>query len=109
MAPSFIFYWLDWNTLGTLFSIAGVIVNVYLMVSWMFALLLVADKGLVITDALKASRDIVTRNNWWMHFLLLILAGIVGQIGSFAWGIGALLTMPLAMGAVACAYEEEAK
>ncbi|MDD5382785.1 MAG: hypothetical protein PHH60_03925, partial [Candidatus Margulisbacteria bacterium] len=66
-------------------------------------------KGLSINAGLAASRALVTKNNWWLHFLLVVLAGFVGGIGNVLWGIGAILTMPLGIGAIACAYAEESK
>ena len=107
--PSIICFYLGWNTIGMILSLEAIIADLYLGVCWMFSLLMVYDKGLSINDSLKASRELVTKNNFWMHLLLLILAGIVGGIGNILWGIGALLTMPLGMGAIACAYAEEAK
>jgi hypothetical protein len=39
----------------------------------------------------------------------VILAGIVGGLGNILWGVGAILTMPLGVGAIAAAYVEETK
>lgn len=99
----------NWNRIGWLLVAAGILAAIYLGVNWLFALLLVQDKGLSINAALKASREMISKNNWWLHLLLLILAGLVGQIGGVAWGIGAIFTQPLAQGALACAYADEAK
>ena len=109
LIPAVICFYMQWNLIGGILMLAGILLDIYLGVSWMFALLLVYDKNLSINDALKASREIVSKNNWWMHLLLLILAGIVGSIGNILWGVGAILTLPLGMGAIACAYAEEAK
>ena len=109
LIPAVICFYMQWNLIGGILMLAGILLDIYLGVSWMFALLLVYDKNLSINDALKASKEIVSKNNWWMHLLLLILAGIVGSIGNILWGVGAILTLPLGMGAIACAYAEEAK
>jgi len=76
---------------------------------WMFALLFIVDKNLGIGAGMKASKDVVRKNNLWMHLLLLILSGIVAHLGTYVYGVGVLLTMPLGMGAIACAYADESK
>lgn len=109
LAPGIICLVMGWNTIGGILLFLGVLAVIYLAVCWMYALYIIADKGLGINASLAASRALVTKNNWWMHLLLLILAGVVAGIGNIAWGIGSILTMPLGMGAIACAYAEEAK
>lgn len=109
LVPSIICFYMNWGVVGGILLVAGILLDIYLGVNWMFALLLVYDKNLSINDAMKASKELVMKNNWWMHLLLLILAGIVGGIGNILWGVGAILTLPLGMGAIACAYAEEAK
>lgn len=107
--PMGICFYLGWNAIGFLFLIAAVLVDIYLGVNWMFALLLIYDKGLSIGAGMKASRELVAKNNWWLHLVLLILASVVGGLGNIVWGIGVILTMPIGIGAIACAYAEEAK
>lgn len=76
---------------------------------WMFALLFIVDKNMGIGAGMRASKEIVRKNNLWMHLLLLILAAIVSNLGSYVFWVGILLTMPLGWGAVACAYADESK
>ncbi len=76
---------------------------------WMYGLLFIVDKGKGIGEAMRLSKDIVRKNNLWMHLLLILLAGIVSQIGMYVFRVGALITIPLALGAVACAYVDETK
>jgi len=110
LVPGIIVLSMGWNnTIGGILLFLGILAVIYLAVCWMFALYIIADKGLGINASLAASRALVTKNNWWMHLLLLILSGIVAGIGNIAWGIGSILTMPIGMGAIACAYAEEAK
>ncbi|MFA4967764.1 MAG: hypothetical protein WC624_06060 [Candidatus Margulisiibacteriota bacterium] len=109
MVPAGICFYFNWGMVGGILMLAAIILDIYLGVSWMFSLLLIYDKGLSINDGLKASKELVAKNNWWMHLLLLVVAGIVAGIGNILWGVGAILTLPLGMGAIACAYAEEAK
>ncbi len=76
---------------------------------WMYALLYIYDKNLGIGAGMRASKEVVRKNNLWMHLLLLILAAIVSNLGSYVFWVGILLTMPLGWGAVACAYADESK
>lgn len=108
-APSVLCFYLNWNLVGSLLMVAAVLLAVYLGVSWMFALLLIYDKGLSINQGLKASRELVAKNNFWMHLVLVILAGVVSGLGNILWGVGAILTMPLGIGAIAAVYAEETK
>lgn len=76
---------------------------------WMFALLFIVDKGMGIGAGMAASKEIVRKNNLWLHLLLIILACAVANVGIYVFRIGYLFTMPLAMGALACAYADESK
>jgi hypothetical protein len=107
--PSTLCFYLGWNLVGSLLIIAAVLLDIYLGVSWVFSLLMIYDKGLSINQGLKASRALVAKNNFWMHLVLVILAGIVSGLGNILWGVGAILTMPLGVGAIAAAYVEETK
>jgi membrane-anchored glycerophosphoryl diester phosphodiesterase (GDPDase) len=107
--PSIVCFYFNWNLVGALLIVAAILLVIYLGVSWMFALLMIYDKGLSIGQGLKASRELVAKNNFWMHLVLVILAGIVGGLGNILWGVGAILTMPLGVGAIAAAYVEETK
>jgi hypothetical protein len=87
LLPGIICLVMKWNVIGGILLAAGVLFDIYLGVNWIFALLLIQDKGLSINNALKTSRGIVSKNNWWLHLLLIILVGLVGQIGGVAWGV----------------------
>lgn len=76
---------------------------------WMFALLFIYDKKMNIGEGMAASKNIVRKNNLWMHLILILLACVVADIGIYIFKIGFLFTMPLGMGAIACAYADEAK
>ncbi|MCX5726104.1 MAG: glycerophosphoryl diester phosphodiesterase membrane domain-containing protein [Candidatus Saganbacteria bacterium] len=110
--PAVICFYLKWNAIGAILMIAAWIFDIYLGVNWMFALLLVYDKKMKIGEAMKASQAMVSKNNWWMHLVLLILAGIVSGIGGIVPVIGlifTIFTMPIGTGAIANVYADETK
>jgi len=85
---------------------------IYLYVSIMYAFLMIQDKGLAPKEALFASKDLVAKNNFWMHLLFLVLVGIVYVIPVIIPTLGFILmflTGSYACGVLACAYENEAK
>ena len=81
----------------------------YLFALWMFTQLLIFDKDTSIETATKLSWERVTRNNSGMHVLLLIAGILVSGVGAFLYGYGIVLTLPLGLGAIACAYADETK
>jgi hypothetical protein len=78
---------------------------VYLSVSWMFTFLLVIDKGLGPWTAMEVSRRVITRY-WFGVFVTVLLGAILAALGLIGLVIGVLFTLPLAFGAVVCAYED---
>jgi uncharacterized membrane protein len=76
---------------------------------WMYALLFIFDKEMKIGEGMRASKEVIRRNNLWMHLLLLVLACFIANIGSYVFGIGIIFTLPLGLGAIACAYADETK
>ncbi|MDD5382786.1 MAG: hypothetical protein PHH60_03930, partial [Candidatus Margulisbacteria bacterium] len=42
-APAVICFYLNWNLIGTILIIAAILVDIYLGVSWMYALLMIYD------------------------------------------------------------------
>ncbi len=105
--PALLLLNMDMSTLGNIFFVLGLLFDIFIGVSFIFALLLIADKDLKVRNSLKTSMDLVLKNNFWMHLVLIVLVGIVTQIGSFAWGVGVIFTAPLAIGAISCAYADE--
>src|SRR6266567_702643 len=83
-----------------------VIPAVYLLVAWwLFTPLLILDKHLDFWPALECSRKVVN-HHWWLCFGLSLVACLVGLLGSMACGVGIFFTMPIAVGALVCAYED---
>lgn len=95
------------NTTGAIITGAlafpAVLVSIYLGVVWMFALPLVADKGLGFWSAMNLSRRMVNKH-WWLTFALMIVCGLLSTVGALACGVGLLVTAPVAFGAFAVHY-----
>jgi uncharacterized membrane protein len=77
---------------------------VYLAVSWMFTLLLVADKGMAFWPAMELSRRVVAKRFWGVLWLSLV-AAILGLVGMLLCLVGILFFGPLAMGMLAYQYQ----
>ena len=83
-----------------------VLPGIYLVVAWrMFVPLLIMDKGLGFWPAMELSRKVVT-HHWWQCFALFIAGWLVGLSGSLACIVGIFFTLPIAVGAIVCAYEQ---
>jgi len=97
----------------------GSLFMVWLYVSWVYAVPLVADRGLGPIAALVRSREMVARVGWWTTFLLLVLlfvalvaitallasiAGHAGSAGAGLVGLMQLLLMPFIVCYLACMY-----
>ena len=78
---------------------------IYLSVSWGFAFLLVIDRGLGPWTAMEVSRRVVTRQ-WFRVFFVMFLGGFLAMLGLIGLLIGVFFTLPLAFGALVCAYED---
>jgi hypothetical protein len=85
--------------------VIGVIVMIYLTTSWLFALPLVADKGLKFWPALELSRRVV-KKHWWMTFWLVVVSGVITMAGLFACCLGVLVTGPVAFAMLAVHYDK---
>ena len=79
--------------------------GIYLIVAYAFACLLVIDRKMEFWAAMEVSRRVITAQ-WWRMFALLIIGAIIGVCGALAFGIGILVTMPIFIGAITCAYED---
>lgn len=78
---------------------------VYLSVSWFFALPLVIDKGLNFWPAMRLSWKVVGKH-WWMTLWLVVVWGVIASVGFLACLVGALVTIPVAMGMAASHYQK---
>lgn len=78
-----------------------------LVMSWMmYVIPLMADRKMGIMEALKASKERVSKAGVWMNLLLCIVIWVIVGIGSAAWGVGGLLTTPIGIGMLAVAYRD---
>lgn len=71
-----------------------VLPGIYLSVAYVFALPLIADKGLDVWEAMELSRKAVTKN-WFKVFGLMLLLVLIFGLGALALGIGLIWAIPL--------------
>jgi hypothetical protein len=79
--------------------------GIYLAVSWVFTLLLVADKRLDFWPAMELSRKVVGRI-WWPMFGFSILSGLLCFAGILACVVGLFVAVPLVLAAFVYAYDD---
>ena len=82
-----------------------VVPGIYLGVAWLFTLPLVTDKHLDFWPAMELSRKVI-HQHWWKLFGLVLVAGLVSIAGVLACVVGIFVTIPVAFGAIAYAYED---
>ncbi len=87
--------------LGTLLL---VVPGLILAARWMYALPLMADKGMGMGEAQRRSAEMVQQGGTFMHVVFLLVLAVVGGSGSLLAGVGALLTVPLSVGALGLGY-----
>ena len=83
-----------------------IIPGIYLVVSYLFAELLVIDKKMDAWEALEESRKRITKN-WFSYFALLIVLAVINFLGFIPLGLGLIVTVPLSLMAVVVAYVSE--
>jgi uncharacterized membrane protein len=77
---------------------------IYISVSLIFALPLIIDKDMDVLPAMGMSWRMAGKH-WFLIFGLVILMELVKLSGLLGCCIGILFTMPIAFGALMCAYE----
>jgi len=82
-----------------------IIPGIYVAVCWIFAIPLVMDRKMAFWDGMELSRKTISQN-WFAFFLLGLVAGLVALAGVLACVIGLFVTVPLAIGMIAYAYED---
>lgn len=94
------------HTLTALGFLLCVLPGIYLLVAWwMFAPLLMLERGLGGWEALECSRKVVTAN-WWACLGLAVLSGLILLGGTLFFLVGLVLAMPWVTGAIVVAYEQ---
>jgi hypothetical protein len=80
---------------------------------WMYAALYIYDRHMHIEDAMKSSKDVVRKGGTWWHLLFLTIVVFIDNILPLLFGplflLAKFITTPVTMGAIACAYADEAK
>ncbi len=88
--------------IGGIASFAG---GVAVATAAMFAIPLIAEKGMTAMDAAKQSLESSKQN--FLQFALLVLIGqLAASVGAFLFGIGLFLTAPIYLLIVAVAYRK---
>lgn len=88
--------------IGVLIACAAIY---YFMMSWLFTPLLILDKGMKATDAMKLSRRVIALRFWKILGLFLIL-GLISIVGLMALIIGVFFVLPLFFAAIVRIYED---
>lgn len=95
------------GALGTVLGITylvGLVLYLYFYVCWLYAPVLVVDKGLPWREALRLSRAMV-RKHPWLNLWLVIFTGLLAAAGVLACCVGWILTLPLGYALIALQYD----
>lgn len=101
---SFAFVGLIKGVLIILGLICFIVPGVYLAVRWMFAEILVVDKGMKPMEALRAS-SAMTKGHWWKLFGFSAVAALLVLLGLIALLVGAIVASIVVTFAVIQIYE----
>jgi uncharacterized membrane protein len=82
-----------------------VLPGIYLLVSYLFASMLVIDQRLDFWPAMELSRRTV-QTQWFGFFVFFLLLILINLGGALALGIGLLISLPVSSCAVAVAYAD---
>lgn len=82
-----------------------IVPGVYLAIRWMFADILVVEKGLRPMEALKASSEL-TEGVRWKLFLYTLVALVLVLVGTLVFGIGAIVAAIVCQFAVIAMYRQ---
>ena len=82
----------------------GLPVTVFLTVNWMFSLPLILDQRVGFWTAMKRSWRQV-RRHWWSCLALLVVMAILNFAGVLCCLVGLVVTIPISMLVLMCAYE----
>lgn len=81
-----------------------VIPGVILCVWWLYSLFFLVDRNLSFWDAMRASREAVTRAGFFNQFVVLIIVWVLNALGGALSGLGTLVTVPFTLVLLSLAY-----
>ena len=81
-----------------------IIPGLVLMVWWMYALFFIVDRKLTFSQAMTASKQLVTGSGFWNHFVVLLVMTVLNSLGSGLGGLGTLITVPFGLLLMTNAY-----
>jgi len=87
-------------------GLAGMLVYFYLLVGWVYAPMLILDKGMEFWAAMQLSRRVAYRHPWGFSWFLLV-ASIVAASGLLLFGVGIVVTLPLGYQMLMIAYQRQ--
>ena len=90
--------------IGAVGAVILLIPLVFLSVTWIFSLPLIIDKQVDFWTGMETSRKTVWKH-WWKVFGLLLVGGLLTVAGVLVCCVGALVTMPIALGSIMYVYE----
>jgi len=74
-----------------------IIPGLVLMVWWMYALFFLVDRKMGFTQAMGASKHLVTRSGFWNHLVILLITAVLNSLGGGLGGLGTLITAPFGL------------
>lgn len=84
------------------FIVPGVILNVW----WFYSLFFIVDEKLRFSDAMRESKNAVSRTGFFNHFVVVLIVAVLGLLGGTFSGLAMLLTTPFSLILMTLAYEE---
>ena len=81
-----------------------IVPGVVLMVWWMYALFFIVDRKMTFSQAMGASKRLVTESGFWNHLVVLLVMAVLNSLGSGLAGLGTLFTAPFGLVLLANAY-----
>lgn len=93
------------SVLITLGLILLIVPGIYLIVSYLFGLMFIVDRGLDFWPAMETSRRSV-QPRWFKFFTLFLLLALLNLAGFLLLGLGLLVTVPLTHCIVAAAFDD---
>lgn len=85
--------------------VALVIPGIYLAVAYTFAPLFIVFAKMEFWDGMEISRKLVTKN-WWNIFGFVLLLFLINMVGTLAFFVGLLFTIPITYCAIYAAFED---